>query len=134
MNQRTYYVSIGNSDDKLSQRQWCEFVQAVEEVLEKCFQFHGIWFSRPDAAWQNACWCCQSPGEGWNTRSYYDARRKLRELAAEFNQDSITWAEAYTDFLTPQHDYRPASDLDGSPCAVCRALPNEHDEHWRASL
>jgi hypothetical protein len=27
-----------------------------------------------------------------------------------------------------RHDYRPSSDLDGSPCAFCRMRPDEHDD------
>lgn len=93
----TAYVSIGNSDDKLSQRQWCEFVNTVEEAFdEERWRVHGAWFSRPDAAWQNACWCIELLG---NTRSYFRLRRELREIAATFNQDSITFAKAEVEFL-----------------------------------
>ena len=88
------YISIGNSDDKLTQAQWCEFVQTVEESLES-YPLHGVWFSRPDARWQNACWCAEIPAIA------PDLRRELRQIAAEFNQDSITWAEARTEFLQP---------------------------------
>lgn len=28
-----------------------------------------------------------------------------------------------------RHDYRPSSDLIGSPCALCRQRPDEHDDY-----
>jgi hypothetical protein len=27
-----------------------------------------------------------------------------------------------------RHEYRPSSDLDGSPCAICRDRPDDHYE------
>lgn len=30
--------------------------------------------------------------------------------------------------LRERHNYRPSSDLDGSPCAFCRQRPDEHDD------
>lgn len=91
------YISIGNSDDKLSQRLWCEFVNAVEEELVG-LKMHGAWFSRPDAAWQNACWLVEIPEGTW--RPYL--RERLRTLAGEYNQDSIAWSEAETEFLSAE--------------------------------
>lgn len=29
--------------------------------------------------------------------------------------------------FSASHDYRPSSDLDGSPCAICRERPDDHD-------
>jgi hypothetical protein len=38
------YVSIGNSDDKLTQREWSMFCLAVDEALSLTPK-HGVWFS-----------------------------------------------------------------------------------------
>jgi len=90
----TVYVSIGNSDDKLTQREWCSFVAEVEEEIEALArQIHGMWFSRPDAAWQNACWCFEPPAD---TR---ELKEDLAGIASLYRQDSIAWAEATTTFL-----------------------------------
>ena len=90
------YVSIGNSDDKLTQRQWCEFVAEVENVLTgHDVRMHGAWFSRPDAMWQNACWLFDAPA---NPRRMQD---ELINLADEYGQDSIAWSNAETTFLGP---------------------------------
>jgi hypothetical protein len=93
----TVYVSIGNSDDKLTQAEWSHFCAAVDALLAHfTFQRHGVWFSLPTSAYQNACWLIE-------VKSEYEAdiRRGLRDLAGEFRQDSIAWAEATTELLTP---------------------------------
>lgn len=59
----------------------------------------GAWFSRPDAAWQNACWCIDMPAT-W--RQYDELRERMQAIAGEFGQDSIAWAEADTQFLAPR--------------------------------
>lgn len=93
------YVSIGNSDDKLTQEQWATFVNAVQETIDNALRYagdgssiHGRWLSEPASKYQNACWCIE----------FMDAlcpeipplRNWLRNLARIYNQDSIAWAEA----------------------------------------
>jgi hypothetical protein len=92
----TVYISIGNSDDKLTQQRWADFVTRTHLVLDRyASTMHGSWFSGPAAPWQNACWCVELvdaivPG----------AKDELRLLAREFGQDSIAWAVApETEFL-----------------------------------
>lgn len=96
------YVSIGNSDDKLTQQEWSEFVSAVEDMLYDApdlpvMRRHGAWVSRSDAPWQNACWCVEFAAEA----DALAVRRELRRCAADYRQDSIAWAVAETEFLTP---------------------------------
>lgn len=91
------YVSIGNSDDKLTQADWSDFYRAVDEYLRR-FIIHGAWQSVTSARWQNACWCLELPdnapiGIGW-------IKDHLRDLAIKYRQDSIAWAEVKdTEFL-----------------------------------
>lgn len=88
------YVSIGNSDDKLAQREWSEFVRDVDRALDGT-HVHGRWFSGPDVPWQSACWCFEL--------SYAHINRlhqTLARLAAKYRQDSIAWAQApVTEFI-----------------------------------
>jgi hypothetical protein len=91
------YTSIGNSDDKLTQRQWCEFWSAWRHrVFDYAGQVHGDWASLPTAPYQNACLCIEIPEAAAET-----LRAELSKLAARFRQDSIAWAEAVTEFLSP---------------------------------
>ncbi len=91
------YVSIGNSDDKLTQTEWSDFCYDVEKIISvtRC---HGAWFSRSDSPWQNACWLLEFlSGE----RIFGPVKTKLALLAPKYRQDSIAWAVAETEFLKP---------------------------------
>ena len=93
----TVYVSIGNSDDKLSQEEWSRFVNQVDSLVGiGAVQIYGRWLSRGDDRWQNACWCFQPFSNRIDS-----IKRTLTRYAEEFKQDSIAWAEAETEFLVP---------------------------------
>ncbi len=101
------YVSIGNSDDNLPQRDWAEFVTRVDECLRHYTgnQIHHVGFSKPDSQWQNACWCVEfTEGNwGWSLDKRLTAvRSRLVHLAGMFGQESIAWAEVKDiEFLGP---------------------------------
>lgn len=100
---KTIYLSIGNSDDKLSQEQWSNFVMLVDARLTPdgyngIYERHGDWRSIPDAPWQNACWCIVVDGDDGVVA---ELKRDLANLARRFRQDSIAWAEATTEFIKP---------------------------------
>lgn len=59
-------ISIGNSDDKLSQAEWSRFVTEVRDTFQYYdIQIHGEWFSLPDKPWQNANWCVEIQPPTW---------------------------------------------------------------------
>lgn len=97
------YIGIGNSDDKLSQAQWSEFVTEVSYAIQQTGGYpggavHGEWFSPCGARWQNACWCLQLPD---NPLAVEALKIHLRHLAGQYEQDSIAWAQApATEFLS----------------------------------
>lgn len=93
----TAYVSIGNSDDKLTQKEWAAFLLRTHLLLDDAASvMHGSWYSGPGVEWQNACWCVEIPADRAEP-----VRDGLRLLAREFRQDSIAWAEApRTEFLS----------------------------------
>ncbi|MGK5677501.1 hypothetical protein [Actinoplanes sp. URMC 104] len=98
------YISIGNSDDKLSQRDWSAFVTAVGVAVARVSALpgavvHGAWLSHPDRPWQNACWCLQLPTADAHVELL---RHRLAQLAKKFRQDSIAWAPVTeTEFIRP---------------------------------
>lgn len=100
------YISIGNSDDKLEQSQWSSFANAVDRAVDMATKYvgatvHGRWYSLPNEAWQNACWCVEFDDELGSVVDEY--RAELARLAGLFRQDSIAWAEVKTtEFLGPQ--------------------------------
>ena len=94
------YVSVGNSDDKLSQRQWSDFVDEVHVLLLNRGKLHGAWFSASHSEWQNACWCVELVQP-----VVAGLQKTLVKLAEKYRQDSIAWAEApVTRFLGQPED------------------------------
>jgi hypothetical protein len=95
---KTVYVSIGNSDDKLSQGEWSLFVATVRAIIQRgAARIHGTWFSEPDAPWQNACWCFEPPTDPADVEHM---KFLLEEAAVMWRQDSIAWADAITQFVS----------------------------------
>lgn len=98
------YISIGNSDDKLTQVQWVAFVSRTQALLEgHDARFHGNWRSLPDHPWQNACWCVEiEPVLAEKLQGH------LATIAADYQQDSIAWSEvAVAKFIGPTVDPTP---------------------------
>lgn len=97
------YISIGNSDDKLSQMEWGKFYRKTDLIIQgyrhQGLEIHGRWVSQSADYWQNACWCVETNPMGATLINLL--KNQLRDVAADFNQDSIAWAEATTQFLTP---------------------------------
>ena len=100
---KTVYISIGNSDDKLSQADWSAFRAAVDQLIRRvAHQVHGAWVSPSTDPWQNACWCVEvvdDPDLDYNKAAWL--RGQLANTAKAYEQDSIAWAEVpKTEFLS----------------------------------
>ena len=97
----TVYVSVGNSDDKLSQKRWAELLEYVNAAIwAHADQIHGEWFSSPTAPFQNACVCFEI-----SEQSAEDLRDFLAAYADRYGQDSIAWAVAdKTEFITAANE------------------------------
>jgi hypothetical protein len=94
----TVYVSIGNSDDKLTQAEWALFWGETQiAICAYADQIHGEWMSAPASRWQNACTAFDISRD--RAAILCDA---LARLAAKYRQDSIAWAEARTEFIAPR--------------------------------
>lgn len=84
----TVYVSISNSDDKLSQAQWAQFCREFRQILDRfAHQTYGEWFSESSAAWQNACRAI-----AMRTIDTEHLKTTLLTLRTRYNQESIAWA------------------------------------------
>lgn len=91
----TVYVSIGNSDNRLTQRRWAEFAWAMHSELEPLGHFHGEWASDPLGPFQNACWCIEfESGE----RAAL-ARALVATIGRKYQQQAIAWAVAETEMV-----------------------------------
>jgi hypothetical protein len=90
------YLSIGNSDDKLTQAEWSEFnLRVAAEVASYAATIHGAWDSNPVSPWQNACWCLEFD----TAEDVQAARQAATEIRQEFGQQSVAWAVAETEFI-----------------------------------
>ena len=94
---KAVYVSIGNSDNKLTQREWANFIEDIDIVVARYTDSpHGRWFSAPDSAYQNFCVCLEI-----DPADVEDFKIDLGHLCRRYKQDSIAWAEAETEFIRP---------------------------------
>lgn len=96
------YITVGNSDDKLSQLDWSCFTARIDHAVTEAakhdgVQVHGRWYSLPTEPWQNACWCVDFAPD------LFDAFHKLKAACVaagkHFRQDSIAWSIAATQLL-----------------------------------
>jgi hypothetical protein len=92
------FIGIGNSDDKLSQREWVAFQIDIRQAIQDTRStIHGDWTSFPDSIFQNACWCVELDDE-----AVPEFKGVLAALAVEYKQDAIAWNQiARTEFIGP---------------------------------
>jgi hypothetical protein len=109
-------VQFGNSDDRLTQREWSELVAAVSrvvnvEVLDHGGGLHFFGTAPADAPWQNACWVVElPPGDGAATRAAHALKRELATVAHTFRQDSFAWQLGDVELVPPGTFVPRASD------------------------
>ena len=89
------YVSIGNSDDKLTQAEWSNYVIEMLARVVSIGRTHGDWYSPPFTRYQNACWCIEFN----SAADIAEAREVATEIRQKYRQDSVAWAVATTEFL-----------------------------------
>jgi hypothetical protein len=94
-------ITIGNSDDKLKQAEWSQFVSAVADLVMRWrmpIHFHGS--SVGSAPWQNACWVVDI--KNLDSPDHLPALRyALAEIAKTWRQDSIALVLGDTELVAP---------------------------------
>ncbi len=91
----TVSVQIGNSDNKLTQREWAHYCAAISEVMRESSRvifFNGG--SDWDAPWQNACWVASVDAE-----KMQELKQQLRQVRESFRQDSVAIVCGPTHFI-----------------------------------
>lgn len=93
---KTVIVQIGNSDDKLPQKRWSEFVMGTDDLIQELAdKVHFSGASGSAAPWQNACWVLMCD-EVVLRDSLVPL---LRNLADVFHQESIAVTIGDTRFI-----------------------------------
>lgn len=95
-------ISIGNSDDKLTQREWASYIGDMRDALKEFEEagllvIHGEWFSAPDSPWQNANWCVEASAMVYQHLS--GLRTRLTQIRKRHRQDSIAWTQGPVEFI-----------------------------------
>lgn len=92
---QTVVIQIGNSDNKLSQVEWSQFVSYVRDAIgEHSEHIHFDGGSRHDAPWQNACFVSEVSNE--------KMERLMNDIhlhRAMFRQDSVAITTGETTFI-----------------------------------
>jgi predicted P-loop ATPase len=94
-------IQIGNSDDKLTQKEWAEFVQRMDgHIHYYANDIHFFGGSENYAKWQNVCWVItfdeNEDYPGLDLLSFKSIIQKTRE---EFRQTSVAWIEGEAQFI-----------------------------------
>jgi hypothetical protein len=78
-------ITIGNSDNKLTQEEWSYFVGEMHSIIlthVKSIHFSGG--SNFDRPWQNACWVCETFPDKLS-----ELLGKIIECREGYRQDSV---------------------------------------------
>ena len=95
MNEITATIILGNSDNKLTQVQWAEFVSEIKEVLEDYFCIFEFFGGSPNYMnWQNVCWVIRF--QDYCLLGLKDDIKRVRE---GFRQDSVAWIVGEPEFI-----------------------------------
>lgn len=88
-------IQIGNSDDKLTQREWSSYANRVAMYIDSYkSQHHFSGTSNAVSPWQNACFVFDIP-----TSERESLIKGLRNIATEFRQESIAIMTGTTEFI-----------------------------------
>lgn len=118
----TTYITIGNSDNRLTQQEWARFHRHVDDTVREAaasvnsfgyddwrVTIHGAWVSPSAAPSQNACWAIEGTGALWaSIRAVL--RQELQFIAHRYGQDTVAWAEAVPEFLPAVDEADPSID------------------------
>lgn len=92
----TITVQIGNSDDKLPQCHWAEYINITHKAItDMAEEVHFSGTSFPNDPWQNAAWVFTID----NPATKQALRGELEFLCLAFHQIEIAWTEGVTDMI-----------------------------------
>ena len=91
---KTATVQIGNSDDKLTQKQWADFVAQIDEMIRRVGEIHFFGGAGNFSPWQNAAWVFNIEDEHID---YLESC--LVDIRCKFKQDSVAVTYGETRFI-----------------------------------
>lgn len=95
---KTVIIQLGNTDNKLTQKEWAIFISNIEKVLSDTkytgLQVHFAGGSSAEKAWQNYCFvfnCYESDIES--------IRFRVQNIRGLFKQDSVAFTLGKTELI-----------------------------------
>jgi hypothetical protein len=89
----TITLQIGNSDNKLTQQTWSEFVAQIDMLVQRYSTgMHFAGTSEGGRPWQNACWVFECANLAL-------VKEELARLAATYRQDAIAVTAGQTEMV-----------------------------------
>lgn len=92
---KTVIIQIGNSDDKLTQKEWSQFHAKIDAnigLYAMQIHFHGS--AATWETWQNVCWVFVIKSEKAEL-----LRERVKQIREAYKQDSVAWTEGETAFV-----------------------------------
>ena len=92
---KTITIQIGNTDDKLKQKEWASFVMNMHNaILRNCAAVHFFGGSTTWEQWQNVAWVVEC-----NLDSVAVLKIAVENTRRAYFQDSAAWTEGETIFI-----------------------------------
>ena len=92
---KTITIQIGNSDDRLTQKDWASFVADVARAVESCpGRVHFAGASPGSEPWQNYCVVVEVESQFVEL-----LRGEVESVRRRWRQDSVAWTEGETRFV-----------------------------------
>jgi hypothetical protein len=92
----TVCLQIGNSDDKLTQKEWSEYYDKVDATIDfyTSVRIHFSGSSAPTAPWQNFCWVFEIDQD-----FYGDMLQEITDIRERFRQDAVAVLSGQVEFI-----------------------------------
>ena len=91
---KTITLQIGNSDNKLTQVEWSDFVGEIHCLIERdpTSQIHFFGGPQNWECWQNVAWV-------FVTGNPMSLCQEVKRIRTKYKQDSAAWTEGSTAFV-----------------------------------
>jgi hypothetical protein len=124
-------IAIGNSDDRLTQREWSAFWAECNDEIQYYgrlagVQVHGTWLSEPNSPYQNAGWSLSWPDELLYLSR--DLKNQLREILPKYRQESLAWTTGTTTLIPGRDPARVRAITPGRWTCGCNSA--DCDLQW----
>lgn len=89
----TVTIQIGNTDNKLTQQEWSQFVLEMREIIHQHLgTVHFFGGSATYEPWQNVCWVVEAS-------ALEEFRKEATALRQKYKQDSVAFTIGNTEFV-----------------------------------